>query len=227
MSTALHNASSDGKGRAPRSGKRVSGAPQVGSAGVDSPVEPSVPGRQWRNRIVGNGEEDPEQLLANPKNWRIHPKGQQKALEGILKEVGWVQQVIVNRTTGFVVDGHARVAMAISRGEMVPVVYVELSEEEETLVLATLDPLAAMAGTDEALLGELAAGMSDAHQALLVGMPAAKLSGDGAGRLNSGVGSQDQGFAFKVVVDCQSESDQAEMLERFKTEGLHCRALIS
>jgi hypothetical protein len=34
----------------------------------------------WRNRIVGSGEEPPEQLLANPANWRIHPRGQQQAL---------------------------------------------------------------------------------------------------------------------------------------------------
>ena len=33
----------------------------------------------WRNRIVGHGEEAPDQLLANPKNWRIHPKAQQDA----------------------------------------------------------------------------------------------------------------------------------------------------
>ena len=41
---------------------------------------------------------------------------------------------------GFVVDGHARVALAISAGERVPVVYVDLSEKEEALILATLDP---------------------------------------------------------------------------------------
>jgi len=27
----------------------------------------------WRNRIVGTGEEAPDQLLANPQNWRTHP----------------------------------------------------------------------------------------------------------------------------------------------------------
>jgi hypothetical protein len=53
--------------------------------------------RKWRNRIVGHGEEDPEQLLANPKNWRIHPKAQQDALAGVLAQVGWVQDVIVNQ----------------------------------------------------------------------------------------------------------------------------------
>jgi type V secretory pathway adhesin AidA len=35
---------------------------------------------EWRNRIVGSGTEDPEKLLANPKNWRIHPKAQREAL---------------------------------------------------------------------------------------------------------------------------------------------------
>lgn len=58
----------------------------------------------WRNRIVGEGMEDADQLLANPRNWRIHPKAQQDALEGVLREVGWVQRVIVNQRTGFVVD---------------------------------------------------------------------------------------------------------------------------
>jgi hypothetical protein len=27
----------------------------------------------WRNRILGSGEEAPDQLAANPRNWRIHP----------------------------------------------------------------------------------------------------------------------------------------------------------
>src|SRR6266705_1108793 len=106
---------------------------------------------KWRNRIVGHGEEDPEQLLANPRNWRIHPKAQQDALAGVLAQVGWVQDVIVNQRSGFVVDGHARVAIAISAGERVPVVYVDLSDEEEALILATIDPLSAMAVTDSDL----------------------------------------------------------------------------
>jgi hypothetical protein len=112
----------------------------------------------WRNRITGSGEEAPDQLLANPANWRIHPKAQQDALAGALDQVGWVQQVLVNRRTGFVVDGHARVALALSRGERtVPVLYVDLDPAEEALVLATLDPIGAMAGRDDEKLRELLA----------------------------------------------------------------------
>jgi hypothetical protein len=101
----------------------------------------SVPTATWRNRITGSGEEAPDQLLANPANWRLHPKAQQDALAGALDQVGWGQQVLVNRRSGFVVDGHARVALALSRGEAtVPVLYVDLEPQEEALVLATVDP---------------------------------------------------------------------------------------
>jgi len=111
---------------------------------------------EWRNRIVGHGEEAPDQLLANPRNWRIHPKAQQDALAGLLDKVGWVQDVIVNQRTGHVIDGHLRVSLAISREEAsIPVVYVDVSPEEEALVLASLDPLAAMAVTDEEILASL------------------------------------------------------------------------
>ena len=104
----------------------------------------------WQSRIVGHGEESPDQLLANPSNWRIHPKSQQDALAKVLDTVGWVQEVIVNKSTNFVIDGHLRVALAISKGEpTIPVVYVDLTEDEEQLILASLDSLAHMAVVDD------------------------------------------------------------------------------
>ncbi len=136
----------------------------------------------WKNRIVGSGEEAPDQLLANPANWRLHPKAQQAALAGILGQVGWVQQVLVNHRTGHVVDGHLRVALAIKEGApSVPVLYVDLDPEEEALVLASLDPLAAMAGTDDEKLRALLADVSvdsEALAAMLAGIaPSATRAG--------------------------------------------------
>lgn len=105
--------------------------------------------KPWRSRIVGHADVAPDQLLANPANWRCHPKYQQDALAGILDQVGFVQAVIVNVTTQHVVDGHLRVSLAISRNEpTIPVTYVELTLAEEQLVLATFDPIAAQATTD-------------------------------------------------------------------------------
>ena len=103
----------------------------------------------WRNRILRTSEVPPEDLLANPLNWRIHPGHQQAALGGVLDEVGWVNEVLVNANSGFVIDGHLRVALALRRGEpTIPVKYVDLTDAEERLVLATFDPIGALAVRD-------------------------------------------------------------------------------
>lgn len=110
----------------------------------------------WKNRIVGYGEENPNQLLANPLNFRIHPKDQQAATEGSLDTLGWIDDVIINKTTGHVVDGHLRVTLALrNNAATVPVKYVELTEEEEAQALISLDPIAAMAATDKQKLDTL------------------------------------------------------------------------
>lgn len=115
----------------------------------------------WANRIVDSGTADPAALIANDRNWRMHPPEQRRALGEVLDRVGWVQSVVVNRTTGRLVDGHLRVELARERGEaQVPVVYVELDEDEEALILATLDPIAGMARADADILAALMAAVS-------------------------------------------------------------------
>lgn len=110
----------------------------------------------WANRIVGEGFEAPDQLLANPMNWRVHPDFQQQATRESLEAVGWLRPVLVNRTTDHIVDGHLRVMLALKTEQpTVPVSYVELTEEEERLALATLDPLADLAIMDEFVFTQL------------------------------------------------------------------------
>lgn len=129
----------------------------VGPAG---PAGPRADRLEWRNRIVRQGMVDPEQLLAHPLNWRIHPKHQQDALRGVLREVGMVQNVMLQEGTDVVIDGHLRVALALSEGQgEVAAHWVDLTDEEARLVLATLDPLSALAGTDHAKLGEVLDGL--------------------------------------------------------------------
>lgn len=110
----------------------------------------------WNNRITGHGEADPEQLMANPLNWRIHPSFQQKAVQEVIEDVGWVSDVLVNENTGNIIDGHLRVMIAMKNNQpTVPVRYTDLTEEEERKILATLDPLAELAVTDQVKLDEL------------------------------------------------------------------------
>lgn len=110
----------------------------------------------FKNRIVGHAEVDPEQLLAHPLNFRIHPESQQRALAGAIDTIGYIDPVIVNKNTDTVIDGHLRVALALRSGvESIPVVYVDLTEEEERQALLMLDPIAALAGSDKDKLDDL------------------------------------------------------------------------
>ncbi len=125
------------------------------------------PAPPWRNRITGHAEVDPHTLAPNPENWRRHPVSQQRALAGAIDEVGLVAGVTVNRVTGHLVDGHLRVELALARGEpTVPVTYVDLSPTEERLVLASLDPLGAMAEADADTLAALLAEVTPTDAAL-------------------------------------------------------------
>ena len=85
-----------------------------------------------------------------------------------------IQQVVVNRQSGHLIDGHLRVSLALRNNEpTVPVLYVDLDPREEALALATLDPIAAMAAADkeqlDALLREVDTG-SAALQEMLAGL---------------------------------------------------------
>lgn len=110
----------------------------------------------FENRIVAYGEEPIDEILFNPNNWRVHPEKQQRGLKAVLGDVGWVQGVIINRTTGHLVDGHARVKIAAKAGmKTIPAIYVELTQKEEDLILATFDPIGKMAVADKQQLDEL------------------------------------------------------------------------
>lgn len=121
----------------------------------------------WANRIVRFAEVSPLELFENPDNWRVHPPAQAESLGDVLRTIGVVQSVIVNLRTGeewpegqrnrpTIVDGHLRVRLAIiNRQPAIPVVFVDLPPNEERLVLATLDPLGAMAEAGREALGSL------------------------------------------------------------------------
>jgi DNA modification methylase len=110
----------------------------------------------WSSKIVGWDDVAPESLLAHPSNFRRHPAAQREALRGSLNELDIIAPVIVNRLTGHVLDGHARVEEYLSAGvALVPVAYVEVAPEKEALALLSLDPIAAMAEADKEALDSL------------------------------------------------------------------------
>jgi hypothetical protein len=103
---------------------------------------------EFRNRIVELRRVRASELRRNPKNWRQHPEGQRSALTELLGTVGFVGAGIGRDTAEGVelIDGHLRADLADS-SEM-PVLIVDLTEDEAAKVLATYDPLSALAIPD-------------------------------------------------------------------------------
>lgn len=113
-----------------------------------------------RDRIKEFRRVPAKDLLPNPKNWRVHSEAQANALRGILADVGYVDALLARENGNgrlVLIDGHLR---AETTPDMeVPVLVLDVTEEEADKILATFDPLAAMATADaeklEALLSEI------------------------------------------------------------------------
>jgi DNA modification methylase len=118
------------------------------------------------NRIIGYDTKPADQFQANPANWRKHPQRQRDAVNGSLRELGWIAAVVENVRTGHLVDGHERVWQALANNEDVPYLQVDLSEAEEKLALSIFDPITYLAETDAAQLDALLQEVSTTDAAL-------------------------------------------------------------
>lgn len=101
-------------------------------------------------------------LRPNPKNWRTHPKVQQDALRGVLAEIGYADALLVRELPDgslMLIDGHLR---AETTPDMeVPILVLDVTEEEADYLLAVFDPLGTLAEADR----EKLKGLLDSVQA--------------------------------------------------------------
>lgn len=129
---------------------------------------------QIRDRIKEFRRVKASELVPNPQNWRRHPDDQRAALRGILAEVGYADALLARELpdgTLRLVDGHLR--REETPEQEVPVLVLDIDDEEEAKLLAVLDPLAAMAEADQTALGKLLHDMEvedDGLKAMLEGL---------------------------------------------------------
>lgn len=107
---------------------------------------------------------DASELGDNPANWRRHPASQKAVLKDLLKEVGWAGALLYNEATGRLIDGHLR--KEVAKGQKVPVLVGSWTEAQEREILATLDPVGAMAQADGDALITLLAQVETGSQAV-------------------------------------------------------------
>jgi DNA modification methylase len=112
--------------------------------------------RQIRDRIKELRRVKASELVPNPKNWRRHPKEQAAALRGLLSEIGYADALLARELDDgrlMLIDGHLRADT--TKKAMVPVLVLDVTEDEADKLLLTLDPLAAMALGDQASVAAL------------------------------------------------------------------------
>jgi len=180
-------------------------------------------------------------LTPHPKNWRTHPDAQKDAMRGVLAEIGIADVLIVRELedkTLQILDGHLRAET--TPDQKVPCVVVDLNDEEALKLLATHDAITGLAETDSQVLLDLVAeietesdGVGDMHDKLVADLkPTVKE--DETVEAEEGVTLPEPGDAdceeidvpWGVVISCDNEQHQVELLEELSKRGLTCRALV-
>ena len=169
------------------------------------------------------------ELFENPKNWRKHPKNQRKALEGALAEIGIADALLATETEDgslMLIDGHLR--KELLPDQEVPVLVLDLNEEESDKLLASLDPLSAMAEMDKDALKSLLDGLETQSEGLAdlledLNIKALEdLEEDG----QSIPADVDIPERFQIVVECEDEEDLHTVYDQFVKDGLNCRIVM-
>lgn len=184
---------------------------------------------QIRDRIKQLRRVSAKQLRPNPKNWRTHPQQQSDALKGVLAEIGYASALLVRECedgTLQLIDGHLRAET--TPDAVVPVLVLDVTEEEAEKILLTHDPLTGLAGADEQKLADLIA-TTDLESPELARM---------LNHLEEEFSKQDWPFdelerrpeveipeSFQVVIECEDENDQEALYDRMRKEGYRCRVL--
>ena len=120
-----------------------------------------------RDRIKDFRRVPASELRPNPRNWRTHPERQRDALRGVLAEIGYADALIARECPDgglMLLDGHLRAET--TPDQSVPVLVVDLDDAEAAKLLATLDPLAALAEVDTAKLDGLLREVQTGSEAL-------------------------------------------------------------
>ena len=169
------------------------------------------------------------ELKPNPRNWRTHPDEQREALQGVLAEIGFADALLARELPDGeleLIDGHLRAETA--PGATVPVLVLDVDQEEAEKILLTLDPLAGMAGVDGEQLASLIADAEFESSQVDEILDRLRIEVEKAGAVMPDIEPPEPVTipeSFQVVVECGSEERQHEVYDRMTEEGFRCRVL--
>ncbi len=188
---------------------------------------------QIRDRIRELRRVPARELRPHPRNWRTHSDRQRDVLRGVLAEVGYADALLARELSDGsleLIDGHLR---AETTPEMlVPVLVLDVDESEAAKLLATLDPLANLAGMDRDVLAEILAETTTDNAAMqtlwdellattMTELPPAESLPD-AEKVRPLVEIPE---LYQLLVDCADEAEQQALYEELSERGLKIRVV--
>ena len=186
---------------------------------------------QIRDRIKELRRVRAGDLRPNPRNWRLHPPAQQDALRGLLADVGYADALLARELadgTLMLIDGHLRAET--TPDAVVPVLVLDVDEQEADKILLTHDPLAGMATVSDQHLQELLADVQSENAAVRALMDSIAVVAKDTAAIEVPPLRRDAPVvtipeSYQVVVECRDESDQQTVFEHMRAEGYRCRVL--
>jgi len=178
-----------------------------------------------RNRIKGHRRVRAGDLMPHEWNFRVHPQVQREALQALYEQIGFARSLLAYELPDGrlkLLDGHLRRDLAPDME--VDVEVLDVTDEEARALLLSLDPLAALAQTQDQLhdrLRELTPTDAPELQALW------KQAAEAAVAEKPSQGLDGLAEQWLVLITCRDEQHQVELLQRFQAEGLPCKALLS
>lgn len=186
------------------------------------------------------------EVMPHPLNAREHPEEQLESLQESLDEFGDVRSVLAYRSPKrwpgkiVLIDGHARSSLDPARRIKVELL-TDLSDEEAEALLAVIDPITQLARYNEQTLNKLRderAAKSQTVQSVwkkidtqaALTQAALLQQVESAQKVKAKQKRQAQADSpeqYMVLIHCQDEHEQVQLLKRFKAEGLSVEAKTS
>jgi hypothetical protein len=183
-----------------------------------------------RNRIKCHRKVRAGDLVPHELNYRLHPEHQRAALGALYEEIGFARSLLAYELPDGklkLIDGHLRCDM--DPDMEVDVEVLDLTDEEARVLLLSIDPLADPALVQDQIherLMDLTPTESTDLEAL---WKEAHATIDSAFKEDSAKDRSPRFHLeqqFMVLIPCRDEKHQMELLERFRREGLACKAIL-
>jgi ParB-like chromosome segregation protein Spo0J len=198
-----------------------------------SPRSSAAPPPAFRDRVKELRRVKASELRRHPDNWRLHNDGQRNALVAMIEDIGFATAALAFENANGelqLIDGHLRTDLAADAE--IPVLILDVDENEARSLLVSLDPLAAMAGADAEQLARLldAQPLPIGADELLATLQ--QIAQNVAETLDAADEEADEKEVnipetFQVVAACDDEASQRELYERLIADGYACKLLTT